>query len=35
MYDIIVGRSESDRKKYGTEGAILLGTELLTFDIFK
>ncbi|MDO8481103.1 MAG: DUF87 domain-containing protein [Nanoarchaeota archaeon] len=25
MYDLIVGRSESDRKKLGTEGTILLG----------
>ena len=25
MYDIIVGRSEKDREKYGTEGTIFLG----------
>jgi len=27
MYDIILGRNASDRKKYGTEGAILLGKQ--------
>lgn len=27
MYDIILGRSESDREKYGTKGAILLGKQ--------
>jgi len=25
MYDIVIGRSVSDRKKYGTEGTILIG----------
>jgi len=27
MYDIIIGRKESDRLKYGTEGAIFLGKQ--------
>ena len=30
MYDIIIGRSEEDRKKYGTKGAILLGKHYVT-----
>jgi len=30
MYDIIIGRSEDDRKKYGTKGAILLGKHYVT-----
>ena len=25
MYDIIIGRNEQDKEKYGTKGAILLG----------
>ena len=25
MYDILLGRSEADREKYGTEGAVLIG----------
>src|SRR3989338_4824092 len=29
MYDIIIGRKESDRLKYGTEGAIFLGKQYI------
>jgi len=25
MYDIIIGRSEADKEKYGTSGAIFIG----------
>ena len=27
MYDIVIGRSEDDKKKYGTAGTILLGKQ--------
>ena len=30
MNDIIIGRSESDRKKYGMRGTILLGKHFIT-----
>mgnify|MGYP003395669593 FL=1 len=30
MYDIIIGRDQSDRDKYGTKGAIFLGKQYVT-----
>jgi len=30
VYDIVIGRSESDRKKFGTKGTIFLGKQYIT-----
>lgn len=30
MYDIVVGRSKTDREKYGTKGAVLLAKQFIT-----
>lgn len=32
MYEIILGRSPSDRKKFGKEGTILLGKHYVTME---